>query len=78
MSRVNAALVQAAQRAGLEVTHYSPGDGLRIRFHLAGKGADYFDGSELFTACGQPEARAWLAGFMAGRLAQQLRGGVTA
>lgn len=77
MSRVNRALEDTAKRAGLTVTHHNPGDQLRIRFHLSAQ-ADYHDGSELFTAVGQAEARAWLAGFMAGRLAQQLHGGVTA
>jgi len=58
-------LLARAQRAGLYVTEWRPGDGvIRYRFHLGP--SDYHSGNHVGKALGIREASLWLDGWIAG------------
>lgn len=54
---------KVADRAGLAVTVYSPGDGPRYRV-FDNPTADYFDGSGLYTALSLREVQAFILGYL--------------
>lgn len=64
-------LQDLAAEMGVAVTYYNPGDGIKYRVHRA-PGADYFDGSGIFTGTAA-ECRAFILGVRCGRNESALR-----
>lgn len=59
-------LQNLAAECAVGVTYYNPGDGTKYRVHRA-PGADYFDGSGIFTGTAA-ECRAFILGVRCGRV----------